>query len=96
MVVLCVLVGILELIVGIAWIVQFHDSFVYIGVGIGYIITGLIMFYIAYLGSTHISKDEHDKEIKHLIEELREANDRIDAILINSKFHGIKMPNRTE
>ena len=42
------------------------------------------MLYIAYLGFTHISNNEYEKDIKRLTEELECANNRIEAILRNT------------
>ena len=84
MAILCVIIGLFEIIAGIIWLAYFHDNFAFIGIGIGEIISALIILYVAYLGGTHVSDSKYEKDIKRLTEELEYANSRIEVILRNT------------
>lgn len=78
---LCVIVGIFEIIAGIIWMVNFHDNFAFIGIGIGEVVSAFIMFYIAYIGTSFVDKDEQDKKYNLLKDELDQTRYKLSLVI---------------
>lgn len=71
MAIVCILLGILEIVVAIATLVTSEGAWLNIGLGIGFIISGLVYFYISYLGFSKANKSYTSENIEALEAEIK-------------------------
>ena len=82
MAIVCILLGILEIVAAIITFVNNGGIWLNYVLGIAYIVSGLVFFYIAFLG---FSGKQNEAKIQELEDEIEKLNQRFEYLLAKSK-----------
>jgi hypothetical protein len=82
MTIVCILLGILEIVAAIITFVNNGGMWLNFVLGIAYIVSGLVFFYIAFLG---FRGKQNEAKIQELEDEIEKLNQRYEYLLAKSK-----------